>query len=543
MSEQETGAAFVAVDLGASSGRVIVGRVLGAAGEQRVELHEVNRFPNGPVDVGGTLHWDVLRLYQGITDGLRAAAREAHARGDVLAGVGIDSWAVDYGLLDADGVLLANPVHYRDSRTAGVPDRVFAQISAADHYSVNGLQTQPFNTEFQLVAAARSAQKAAAASLLLIPDLLGYWLTGERAAEVTNASTTGLLDVRTRTWSAALLTRLEAAFGARTDPGGVPGPGVGAESGPAGVARGATFAELLPRVVEPGTILAPLQPAVAQAAGIHGAVPVIAVGSHDTASAVVAIPATTENFAYISCGTWSLVGLELANPVLNEASRAANFTNELGVDGTVRYLRNVMGLWLLQESIRTWNAAGLPADLPDLLAAAALVPALTTVVDVDAPDFLAPGDMPARIAAAAERTGQTPPQSQAETVRCILDSLALAYRRAVRQASELAGRAVDVVHVVGGGVRNELLCQLTADATGLPVVAGPVEGAALGNVLIQARAAGVLAGDLSALRAVGARGVILTRYGPGAPGRVPERLWVAAEERIRRGVPAGQVIR
>lgn len=508
-------AAFVAVDLGASSGRVIVGRVLGGAGQQRIELHEVNRFPNGPVDVAGTLHWDVLRLYQGITDGLRAAAREIHARGDALAGIGIDSWAVDYGLLDADGALLANPVHYRDSRTAGVPDRVFAQISAADHYSVNGLQTQPFNTEFQLVAAARSAQKAAAASLLLIPDLLGYWLTGEQVAEVTNASTTGLLDVRTRDWSATLLDRLQATYGD----------------------GGCTFAGLLPRVVEAGVIVGPLRPAVALAAGIHGQVPVIAVGSHDTASAVVAVPATSGSFAYISCGTWSLVGLELDAPVLSDASREANFTNELGVDGTVRYLRNVMGLWLLQESVRTWNAAGLPADLPDLLAAAAQVPALTTVIDVDAPEFLAPGDMPARIAEAAERTGQTPPQSQAETVRCILDSLALAYRRAVRQASELSGRAVDVVHVVGGGVRNELLCQLTADATGLPVVAGPVEGAALGNVLVQARAAGVLSGDLGALREVGARGVELREYAPqGGAGAIAPEHWEAAERRLLAGV-------
>ena len=218
--------------------------------------------------------------------------------------------------------------------------------------------------------------------------------------------------------------------------------------------------------------------------------------------------------------------------MLTEDSRAANFTNEAGVDGTVRYLRNVMGLWVLQESIRTWNEAGLPADLPDLLAAAARVPALTTVVDIDGPAFLPPGDMPARIAAEAARTGQTPPQSQAETVRCILDSLALAYRRAVRQASVLADKDVSVVHVVGGGVRNELLCQLTADATGLPVVAGPVEGAALGNVLVQARAAGVLSGGLADLRAVGARGLELRRYEPGATGGPTDRQWAAAEHRV-----------
>ena len=458
--------AFVAVDLGASSGRVIVGRVLDlASGEPRIELHEVNRFPNGPVEVRGTLRWDLLRLHQGVLEGLRAAGRECHARGDVVCGVGIDSWAVDHGLLDADGELLGNPVHYRDSRTAGVPERVFARVSAADHYAVNGLQTQPFNTEFQLVAAGGSATLAAARQMLLVPDLLGYWLTGAVVAEVTNASTTGLLDVRSRAWATQLLARLAVHFG--------------------------DVADLLPRLVEPGTVVAPLSEDVARTTGIAGSVPLVAVGSHDTASAVVAVPATTERFAYVSCGTWSLVGLELDAPVLTEASRLANFTNELGVDGTVRYLKNVMGLWLLQESVRAWGDRGLETDLPTLLAEAARVPALRAVFDVDAPRFLPPGSMPSRIAEALAGTGQQAPRSQGEMVRAILDSLALAHRRAVRTACALSGRDVQVLHLVGGGARNELLCQLTADATGLPVVAGPVEAAALGNVLVQARAAGV----------------------------------------------------
>ncbi|NUU15992.1 rhamnulokinase [Cellulomonas humilata] len=481
--------AFAAVDLGASSGRVIVGTIEGG-GDAHVDLHEVNRFPNGPVRVGGALHWDVLGLYRGILDGLRAATREVGA----LDGVGIDSWAVDYGLLDADGELLGNPFHYRDARTDGVPDKVFATIPAPDLYARTGLQVQPFNTVFQLVAAQGTAALASARGLLLIPDLLGYWLTGVRAAEVTNASTTGLLDATTREWALDVAAAL-------------------------GISEG-----LLPPLRDAGELLGHTT--------LLGEVPVWTVGSHDTASAVVAVPATGTDFAYISCGTWSLVGLELDRPVLTEQSRAANFTNEAGVDGTVRYLRNVMGLWVLQESIRTWNDAGLPADLPDLLAAAARVPALTTVVDLDGPAFLPPGDMPSRIAAEAARTGQTPPQSQAETVRCILDSLALAYRRAVRQAADLSGRSVDVVHVVGGGVRNELLCQLTADATGLPVVAGPVEGAALGNVLVQARAAGVLSGSLADLRAVGARGLDLRRYEPGATGGPSDRQWAAAEGRV-----------
>lgn len=484
--------AFAAVDLGASSGRVIVGTVV----DGRVTLHEVNRFPNGPVRVGGSLHWDVLGLYRGILDGLRAATREA----GVLDGIGIDSWAVDYGLLDADGALLGNPFHYRDARTDGVPSKVFATIPAADLYARTGLQVQPFNTVFQLVAAQGTAALAAARGALLIPDLLGYWLTGVRVAEVTNASTTGLLDATTRTWATDLAERL------------------------------GIDARLLPPLRDAGELLGHVREDI----GLPGHVPVWTVGSHDTASAVVAVPASSDDFAYISCGTWSLVGLELDRPVLTEESRAANFTNEAGIDGTVRYLRNVMGLWVLQESIRTWNEAGLPADLPDLLAAAARVPALTTVVDIDGPAFLPPGDMPARIAAEAVRTGQTPPQSQAETVRCILDSLALAYRGAVRQASALADRPVSVVHVVGGGVRNELLCQLTADATGLPVVAGPVEGAALGNVLVQARAADVLSGGLPELRAVGARGLGLRRYEPGATGGPTDRQWDAAAARTGR---------
>ncbi|WNB87207.1 rhamnulokinase family protein [Cellulomonas sp. ATA003] len=475
----------------------------GDPGRHHVELHEVHRFPNTPVAVGRgagdgapTLHWDVLALYRGVLDGLRVATRTF----GTLSGVGIDSWAVDYGLLDADGVLLGNPVHYRDARTDGVPDRVFATVPAADLYARTGLQVQPFNTVFQLVATAGSAQLGAARRLLLIPDLLAYWLTGAQGAEVTNASTTGLLDVTTRTWA----TDLAAALGVDTD--------------------------LLPPVREAGSTIGTVRPEVLEALG-HGApLPVFAVGSHDTASAVVGVPTSGPDVAYISCGTWSLVGLELDAPVLTEESRAANFTNELGVDGTVRYLRNVIGLWVLQEAIRTWEAAGLPADLHDLLDDAAGIPALTTVVDVDDAAFLPPGDMPARIAAAAERTGQTPPASQAETVRCILDSLALAYRRAVRQAGALAAQPVDVVHMVGGGVRNTLLCQLTADATGLPVVAGPVEAAALGNVLVQARGAGVLTGDLAALRAVGSRGHEMSRYTPGV--LVPDdAAWDAAERR------------
>ncbi|URM94265.1 rhamnulokinase [Actinomadura madurae] len=470
-------ATFAAVDLGASSGRVMAGRV----GPGTLTLDEVRRFANRPVRVNGTLHWDVLGLYGNVLDGLRAAPPG-------LVSAGIDSWAVDYGLLDADGDLLGNPVHYRDGRTAGVMERIRAELGDDLLYQASGLQFLPFNTIYQLAA----DDLAAASTLLLIPDLLAYWLTGEIGAERTNASTTGLLDVRDGTWSRELLARLDLP------------------------------AAILPPLRDPGSVIGALRPDVAAETG-HSALPVTAVGSHDTASAVVAVPATTERFAYISCGTWSLVGVELDAPVLTEASRKANFTNEGGVDGTVRYLRNVMGLWLLQESLRTWGGP----DLPALLAEAADVPGLRSLVDPDDPEFLPPGDMPARIAAHCRRRGFPEPSTRAETVRCILDSLALAHRAALRQASRLSGRDVDVVHLVGGGSRNDLLCRLTADAGGLPVVAGPVEATALGNVLIQARAHGA-AGGLAECRALVAATQDVRRYTPSGD----EARWREAAARL-----------
>ena len=486
---------FAAVDLGASGGRVITGQLH----DGQLHTTEVARFPNEPVTVPAgertVLHWDALRLYAEVLDGLKVATRE-HGP---LTSVGIDSWAVDYGLLDDDGSLLGNPVHYRDGRTDGVPEEVFAHLPADWLYARNGLQVLPFNTIFQLAAAAGSVHLEAARRLLLMPDLLGHWLTGVTLTEVTNASTTGLLDVTTRTWSADILDRFAQSYG--TD-----------------------VARLLPPLVEPGTAVGRLRPSL----GL-GEPALVAVGSHDTASAVAAVPARSPEFAYISSGTWSLVGLELDAPVLTEAGRKANFTNELGVGGTVRYLRNVMGLWVLQECLRSWNEEGRDIDLPGLLAATRAEPALTCVVDIDDPAFLPPGDMPARVVRAAQRTGQPPPQTPPALARCILDSLALAYRRALRQAAELSGRRVDVVHIVGGGSRNELLCQLTADATGLPVIAGPAEGTATGNLLIQAQASGALPQGLDALREVVAASTTTRRYDPQAS----QDLWNEAESRLR----------
>jgi rhamnulokinase len=459
------------VDLGASSGRVIAAQVAADG----IELHEVSRFPNEPVLAGGTLHWDILRLYADVLNGLQKAAAQCP-----LASAGIDSWGCDYGLLDADGALIGNPVHYRDRRTDGVT----VPVPANELYAVTGIQHLPFNTIFQVAAAAKTPALETARTLLLIPDLLGYWLTGEIGVEVTNASTTALLDVASRTWATGLMERA-----------GVP-PG------------------LFPRLRQPGDIIGPMHATTGGEGGaLRGAdgaaLPLVAVGSHDTASAVAAVPAAGENFAYISSGTWSLVGMELGRPVVTEASRAANFTNEAGIDGTVRYLRNVSGLWLLQECQRHWGPAAGPVEA--LLRAAAKEPPLRFVIDADDPVFLPPDDMPGRIAAWLSARGHPVPQSPAEFTRCILDSLAIAYRRALADAQELSGRHADVVHVVGGGSRNELLCQLTADATGLPVIAGPAEATALGNVLVQARALGAAPDSLSGLRG-------LLRGSPAAGG-------------------------
>jgi rhamnulokinase len=418
----------------------------------RIELEPVHRFANAVVERGGHLRWAMRGLYDEVRRGL-ALVPDA-------AAIGIDTWAVDYGLLDGDGELLADPVAYRDDRTVAVIDAVHACVDPAELYDINGLQFLPFNTIYQLAAEPLLDQ---ARHVVLLPDLLAFWLTGSLGTELTNASTTGLLDVRSLDWSARLLGRL------------------GLDAG------------LLPTIQPPGRLR-----------GMAGGTPVVTVASHDTASAVVGVPATTDRFAYVVSGTWSLVGLELSAPVLTDAARNANFTNEVGVDGRTRFLRNVGGLWLLQECLRSWGRG----DLHELLDAAASVPPGPTV-DVDDPVFIPPDRMPDRIAAAVGR-GLSPPA----TVRCILDSLARAYARTIHEASRLAERVVEVVHVVGGGSQNELLCQLTADAVGLPVLAGPVEATALGNVVVQAVAAGALPPSLDAVRACLAGAVALRRYEP-----------------------------
>ena len=486
--------AFAAADLGASSGRVI----LGVLTDGRIELSQTARFVTPSVSITrdgvDELHWDFDTLIASVAQGFGVAQNS----GIEISSVAIDTWGVDYGRVRADGTLLEDPFNYRDSRTDGIPEKLFADIPAARIYSRCGLQVMPFNTVFQLVAGAGQPGWDLTEQVLLLPDLIGHWFTGVGVAEVTIASTTGLLDVATRRWSAETIADVSRLYGLPLE-------------------------RVLPALVEPGTVGAP-------ALRLAKPVPVISVGGHDTASAVVTVPTTTDRFAYISSGTWSLVGLELDAPVLTEESRQLNFTNELGLDGTVRYLKNVMGLWVFSESIRTWEKTTPAVPLTDRCTAAGKLPPLACVVDMNDERLLPPGDMPGRLAAMATETGQAVPRTQDEYARCIIDSLALTYRVAIRDACHMAGRDIEVIHIVGGGSQNELLCQLTAEATGLPVVAGPVEGTAMGNLLVQARATGALSGGLAELRQVARASSELKRYTPGVLG-ISQQQWADAERR------------
>ena len=460
--------AVAAVDLGATSGRVMIGRI----GDGTLELELVTRFPNGPVERADGLHWDFGALYENVLDGLAEAVRREPA----IESIGIDSWAVDYGLL-RDGELLAEPFHYRDGRSAAGVELVHETVPFGELYRRNGLQFLPFNTLYQW----RVDEWAADAdTALLIPDLIAYLLTGIAVAERTNASTTGLLRVTDGTWDA----ELAAAIGIPT--------------------------RILPTLIDPGAVIGRLRPEVAARVGAD--LPVIAVGSHDTASAVVGVPLSTPNAAYISCGTWGLVGIELTEPVLTDAARAANFTHERGVDGRFRFLHNVAGLWLLSETVRAWEAEdGAAIDLPTLLHAAGAVESEVPLFDANDASLASPGDMPARIAALL---GDAAPHTRPAFVRSIVESIAAAFADAVQTARVLTGREIDVVHLVGGGSLNAVLCQATADRTRLTVFAGPVEATALGNVLVQVRALGAAPATLEDLRALVATAHEPVRYAP-----------------------------
>jgi rhamnulokinase len=444
---------LAAVDLGAQSGRVAVGRLDGT----RLSVTEVHRFANVPVRVRGTLHWDILRLYRDVLDGLGAAKLMAGR----VDSIGVDSWAVDFGLVDRAGDLLGNPVHYRDARRADEMSRVLELVPARELYEHTGIQLLPINTIFELAAMAadRDPSLAAADSMLLIPDLLHYWLCGSRVAERTNASTTQCVGPRTGSWDVALLERV-----------GVP-------------------EQLLPQIVPPATRLGELSADAAEETGLGGTA-IIAPATHDTASAVAAIPLRGTTSAYISAGTWSLVGVELGEPLINDLTFAANLTNEAGVDGTVRLLRNVTGLWLVEECRRVWALAGREYSFEELLALASEAPPLRSFIDPNDETFTEPGDMPARIRAFCARSGQLEPVEPGAIVRCILESLALKHAETVGLLGSVTGAAPTEIHLVGGGVRNPLLCQWTADAAGIPVARGPEEATVIGNLLVQAMALG-----------------------------------------------------
>jgi rhamnulokinase len=488
-----TGAVRVAaIDLGASSGRVVVGHGNG----QGFALREVSRFANRPRPVGGVLRWDARALFAGILDGLRAASQQAGP----LNAVAVDGWAVDYALLDGDGDLIADPANYRDPRTeppfaavTGTPGGV-AGVDAARMYAATGIAAQPINTVFQLMAERESSQIRAARHVLLVPDLMTYWLSGQMGTELTNASTTGLLDPRTMTWTRDVAEAL-------------------------GVPTG-----LFPPLRPAGRLAGPVSGRIAAALGLDRP-PLVVIGpSHDTAAAVAGVPATDDAFAFVCTGTWALAGVELPAPVITDASRKAGFSNEAGIDGTTRFLRNVTGFWLLQECVRQWQSESQHVDLDELTRAAGRLPGLQALIDVQDPGFAAPGEMPQRITRACLRTSGVALSSGAEILRCILDSMAVAIRHAIHDAVRITGRAVRTVHIVGGGVANPLFCQLVADACGLPAVAGPTEAASWGNVLVQARALGAAGGSLPELRSLVRRGVSLARYSPDGK----ETVWARA---------------
>lgn len=469
----------LAVDLGAESGRVMAVHFDG----KRLELEELNRFPNPVTNVHGTLHWDVLHLWRNIQQGIERG--KAHHP----ASIGIDTWAIDFGLLDAQGSLLANPVMYRDSRTDGMMDLVFERVPRREVFDQTGIQFMQINTLYQMMSLvkAKSPLLDIAATFLTIPDLLNYWMTGEKVCEFTNATTTQMLNPRTGTWATAMLDQL-----------GIP-------------------TRILPEVVPPGTKL-----------GDYEGIPVIAPATHDTGSAVVGVPATQANYAYISSGTWSLVGLEVPEAVMNDAAYEANVTNEGGVEDTYRLLKNVMGLWVLQQCRAAWARAGHDYSYTELVQLAQDSAPLQAIVDVDDGRFLAPGDHPQHVQDWCTAHNETVPQTPGAVVRAVLESLALKYRGVLESLQQISGQAVETIHIVGGGTQNKLLNQCTADATGIPVVTGPTEATVFGNAAVQFIALGELASVAEARQMIAGMSITET-YQPQHTS-----AWDAAYQRMCR---------
>jgi rhamnulokinase len=484
---------FLAFDLGAESGRAILGQFDG----QRLGLSHVHRFPNGPVYLPDGMHWDVLRLW---TEIKQSMALVAQGHGSELAGVGLDTWGVDFGLLDRDGALVSNPYHYRDSRTDGMVEEAFRRVSRQEIFERTGIQFMPLNSLIQLLSMVvhRSPALDIAETFLTMPDLFNYWLTGRKVCEFSNTTTTQCYDPRQKGWATTMLERL-----------GIP-------------------THIFPEIVLPGTVLGPLGSAVAREVGLSGkqSVPVIAPACHDTGSAVAAVPATGPGFAWISSGTWSIMGAELLEPVINDQSLSCNFTNEGGVLGTFRFSKNIMGLWLVQECRRTWARQGQEFSYDELTHMAAQAEPFLAVIDPDDGEFLKPGDMPARIRNFCQVTNQPVPESKGAIIRCALEGIALRYRWVLERLEEILGHRLDPLHIVGGGTQNRLLSQLTADAIGRRVISGPIEATAVGNIIVQAMGLGHLA-SLEEGREVVRNSFDVTSYEPiGQPG------WDAAYARF-----------
>jgi rhamnulokinase len=477
---------FLAIDLGASNGRVFLGRWDG----NRFSLEELHRFPNGPVTVFGHQHWDVLRLWSEIKAGIERYTRQFDTP---LAGLGVDTWGVDFALLDEHGNLLGNPYHYRDPRTNDMMEILFRRIPRRRVFDRTGIQVMQYNTLYQLFSMIhnRDPRLKAADTLLMMPDLFHYWLTGRKASEFTDASTSQMFDMQRRTWAVEMLTQLE-----------IP-------------------ARLLPEVVPPGTVLGSLSEALEAELGLREPVAVIATGSHDTASAIAAIPGLDAESAYICSGTWSLMGAEIERPLVNGRTFALNFTNEGGVGNRLNLLKNLTGLWLLQESLRCWQREGHDYTWDELLSLGEKAEPFRSFIHPDSPEFLNPSHMVDAIRNFCRRTGQPEPSDVGAVVRCCLENLALNYRRVLDELEMLTGRRVKTIRIVGGGSRNHLLSQFTADACRRPVVAGPVESTALGNVLLQAVATGHLS-DISSGREAIATSVHPRAFEPGASDRWEE---------------------
>jgi len=445
---------YIAVDLGAESGRVMLGTIA----EGRLGLEEMHRFRNGPVEQQGSLRWDFDRLLSEIKTGIGQAAQKANGR---PLGIGVDTWGVDFGLIGADGQLIEAPYHYRDSRTNGMMDAAFALMPKRDIYHHTGIQFMQLNSLYQLLAMRKANSNALtkAKKLIFMADMFSYFLCGQAFGEYTLASTSQMMDMATGQWSASVFEKL-----------GLP-------------------MTLMPEIVEPGTVVGALTETVAEEIGCEK-IPVIAVGSHDTASAVLGVPASGSHWAYLSSGTWSLMGVELPNAIVNDKSFEYEFTNEGGVDHTIRLLKNIMGLWLVQECKRQWQREGQDLSYGQIAELAAKAKPFFGHVDCDNSDFLAPGDMPSRINKHLRETGQQATNDKGQMVRLVLESLALKYRSTIEAIEDITGQTIDVLHIVGGGIQNELLCQFAANAIGKKVVTGPIEATASGNILMQARATG-----------------------------------------------------